>query len=100
MSVLQEIYSDFAASAEDERDGEERVPMNEKIPGCPLFKDDVPKGENLPLKKKATNPLKEIWDWYRHAKVKPYVTVKNLNGDEPASGMDHTAAEAGIKISF
>lgn len=74
----------------------------EVIPGCPLFRDNGlkrPKGENLPLDKKES-PLKEIWDWYRHAKVRPYVSVKNLNGDEPVSGVGHTAAEIGIKISF
>lgn len=72
------------------------------IPGCPLFRDNGlkrPKNENLPLDKKES-PLKEIWDWYRRAKVRPYVSVKNLNGDEPASGVEHTAAEIGIKISF
>lgn len=75
----------------------------EVIPGCPLFKDNGlkrPKGENLPLDHKSGSPLKEIWDWYRRAKVKPYVSVKNLNGDEPVSGIGHTAAEVGIKISF
>lgn len=68
---------------------------------CPLFKKKskpVPKGENIPLVKKPS-PLKEIWDWYRNSRVKPYVKVKGLNG-ECVSGIGHTAVEAGIKITF